>query len=436
MCLRPAASCRLCLSDKIGERCLDLTEDVTTADQLQELLCLQWSLAIVTIASQPHHVCVTCHSVITAFKTLKQTAQNSELTLQEKYHFAKLEEDFDKIDKEVDKSHDGINIDFDNSGENVDNDESVNDMNNPEDIKKEENDNEDLIKISFSKPEKPKTSVNDRSRSEPVVDPKTGKIYDRRKENAWNVEVRKMVEKEILAMGMDLNDKEAIMAARYTCPLCGKTGLKRETFTKHLRWAHNERQYKCDHPGCGMAFKRPSALEVHSVNHKEKEVCQLCGESFKRLKVHILEAHKKERKRCEYCNKAFISKMGLEYHINTVHLGKGKEMCTLCGAEVIDIKHHIDYMHNNKNTDKFECEHPGCGKRFKTAQQARGHLKTHSDTKEQCKICGTMVKNLNTHYYQIHTAKEKFKCDHCGKGQKSRYDLRAHLAKVHAIHSS
>ena len=97
MCLRPAASCRLCLSDNINERCLDLCEDGKTADQYQELLCLQWSLT----KAVPHHVCVTCHSIVSAFQSLKQTAHNNESIIREKY-FPKEEWDASDVDDKKD----------------------------------------------------------------------------------------------------------------------------------------------------------------------------------------------------------------------------------------------------------------------------------------------------------------------------------------------
>ena len=93
MCLRPAASCRLCLSNNINEGCLDLCKDASTSDQLQELLCLQWSL--VSITSQPHHVCLPCHNTIIAFQSLKRIAHNNDIVLRDSDKVTEAKEECD-----------------------------------------------------------------------------------------------------------------------------------------------------------------------------------------------------------------------------------------------------------------------------------------------------------------------------------------------------
>ena len=424
MCLRPLSSCRLCLSDNINERCLDLCQDVATADQLQELLCLQWSLTLAV----PHHVCITCHGIISAFQLLKQTAHNNEVTLHEKYSNAKDEiiakEDNTTADEDMDPCLDDMDDVADSFEDKSDN------MNDVKKEDPEEADDEKFIKISFAKTEapNPKPVKKNNPRHNSIVDTRTGKVWPPR------IRVRDIVEQQLKAMNIDSNDIRAIEAARFICPLCGKTGLKRCSLSSHFASVHAEKTHKCQYPGCDMSFTQKPFLDAHSIMHKEKEVCPICGGKYQRLRVHIRERHNKEPYRCDYCGKEYYSRCGIDHHMATQHLGtKSKEKCPQCGEEVQDVRHHIQWMHEGRREQRSHpCELAGCGRMFQSAQAAKTHYTAaHTDIREQCKICGTMVKQLSNHVSQVHNNKSKHKCEHCGKGFSKRCDVKLHIQRVH-----
>ena len=138
---------------------------------------------------------------------------------------------------------------------------------------------------------------------------------------------------------------------------------------------------------------------------------------------------------CPYCEREFTGSKGLEYHVTHAHLGGGSEMCPFCATEVKNLKTHIKYMHEgHKDIKNFKCELPGCEHMSRTKSAAKIHFRTaHTDIKFECKICGTMVKNLSTHISQIHKNKDRYKCEHCDRAFSKRCDFRVHSKKVHNV---
>ncbi|OXA39977.1 hypothetical protein Fcan01_25268 [Folsomia candida] len=81
---------------------------------------------------------------------------------------------------------------------------------------------------------------------------------------------------------------------------------------------------------------------------------------------------------------------------------------------------------------KFNC--PKCPKTFKTKSHLKTYLVTH-DGLVKCKICGKILKNLNSlplHLSYTH-GKESLPCDQCGRQFKCPRNLRRHVnAAEHA----
>ena len=116
-------------------------------------------------------------------------------------------------------------------------------------------------------------------------------------------------------------------------------------------------------------------MQTHS---EVKEICTVCGAKSNDLKRHMKNHNRGEPHQCPHCDKKFVERNGLEYHIDNIHLGNlPKEMCPFCAVEVKNLKYHIKWVHEGKKNEKnFKCEKADCDRMFPTAQQARNHYKS------------------------------------------------------------
>ena len=113
------------------------------------------------------------------------------------------------------------------------------------------------------------------------------------------------------------------------------------------QWRTNEAKF-LQAQDMKMKKIRPSASDFTAVDNlikKEKveqptSICDFCGKSISHggMRQHILVSHTEEHLKpyiCEYCQKGFISKQRLEFHLNT-HTGNRPYMCKFCGRGFAD----------------------------------------------------------------------------------------------------
>ena len=138
-----------------------------------------------------------------------------------------------------------------------------------------------------------------------------------------------------------------------------------------------------------------------------------------------------EKIQCKICQKIFISKKGLKYHLTT-HLPehqRPKIVCDMCGKFYITKASFLNHIYSH--TDKFKC--PLCDFRPGKLNLLNNHLSTHQSV--TCHICKKKFKSrklLETHlrYHPDYN----FKCEHqnCEKSFLTRGELGSHLV-VHQI---
>ena len=117
-------------------------------------------------------------------------------------------------------------------------------------------------------------------------------------------------------------------------------------------------------------------------------------------------------------------------HVNSKGPGYPKFKCNQCGKEVCELKKHIEQKHNKKRP--FKCD--VCGFGCSTKYQVRIHKKMkHDGVKDTCHMCGAVVTNLNSHIRSVHNKdKYKFACDLCGKTFGEIRYLSRHKAAMHS----
>ena len=223
----------------------------------------------------------------------------------------------------------------------------------------------------------------------------------------------------------------------FHCSGCDKTFLNRYSLRKHLRIFH-----RC--PICDIDFATKEEVENHNLavhEGKKPYQCSSCDQSFLKkdwLRQHINQVHEKKLPfLCSQCGFKARKKGGLKKHIETVHEGikpieTPKQICSICGTSVINLKVHTELVHGDgkKPHECTLCE-------YKTA--TKGALNQHIKTVHEkvlphmCHLCDYRCPNLSTLKQHIKTVHEKVRvtCDTCNATFSSKNTLATHIKFVH-----
>ena len=197
----------------------------------------------------------------------------------------------------------------------------------------------------------------------------------------------------------------------------------------HLQTMHSDLNPKCNQ--CGEEFPTFGDVLRHIRKaHPEpvkKYICEMCGYTSSRPRN--LERHKEtihyyqEMVDCDRCNKKF-KKIHFSKHKCFREVPLAKEMCTICGKSVVNLKNHIEFVHEGK---MVEC--PIC---HRSVKALKAHMLTHEQM-QCCPTCGISVRSLKLHMKRVHTAdeKKKFQCQDCEKGFDLKQCLEKHRINVH-----
>lgn len=87
-------------------------------------------------------------------------------------------------------------------------------------------------------------------------------------------------------------------------------------------------------------------------------------------------------------------------------------------------------MVRHSDARPFKCT--VCEKTFKRMSEINNHMQIHSDVTYTCDLCGLISRNrvsLRTHIRRVHKRDFRHRCEQCGKGFMSNYDLEDHKAR-------
>jgi KRAB domain-containing zinc finger protein len=179
----------------------------------------------------------------------------------------------------------------------------------------------------------------------------------------------------------------------FQCELCGNEFPNAEYLKSHQICFHKTgNRYQCQH--CNDAFGFKSLLDKHLIRHHPEhapnQVCKICKEEFKQLrllrahefKVHNVTYRKsglkmagKEKRFCDICDKVFSTGAYLTTHKQTVHEKIKKFSCSICNKTFgtkLYLKAHMNGVHLKKILYKCKI----CQKDFTYSSNLSLHVKT------------------------------------------------------------
>ena len=204
---------------------------------------------------------------------------------------------------------------------------------------------------------------------------------------------------------------------------CGKTFQAQSTLAYHMNTHLGLTPYKCDEPGCDVAFNHPFKLKSHQKTHaRHKGMTE--SETGEALYFP-----------CDLCDARFVQHNRLKMHKKRVHMGIPETyLCLQCGevSHSRGARRRHEVTHHGKDPEAIHnCE--VCGKGFVGNYQLRRHMRVHDEAKFVCKFCGKGLKSsvaLRDHEYS-HTGENPISCKFCDYKCKSTTVLRKHSLAKH-----
>ena len=135
----------------------------------------------------------------------------------------------------------------------------------------------------------------------------------------------------------------------------------------HMENCHTGELRTCT--ACPFTSRRKADIDVHYRKmHTDlnKQTCHGCGEVFKKLKAHLMRTKcgtgfKAEANvPCPHCPKMFTHKMGVDKHINAIHLQIKNKHCQFCDYRtynMFNLNLHIANRHKGEKMEKQQCNH-------------------------------------------------------------------------------
>uniref|UniRef100_UPI0037E777BC oocyte zinc finger protein XlCOF6-like n=1 Tax=Semicossyphus pulcher TaxID=241346 RepID=UPI0037E777BC len=227
----------------------------------------------------------------------------------------------------------------------------------------------------------------------------------------------------------------------YTCDYCPKRFNHKPHLNLHVKARHTgEKTCHCDI--CGKGYSSISVLKTHRMTHFEKTfTCDVCGRSFYHachLTRHKLVHQEVRPYKCSTCGKGFTQAVNLRSH-QAIHTGE-RQLCSICGKSYRCLKNHVISKHSHElPADELPAKDTiitcdVCGKKFPNPSQFKVHQRCHTGEKPfHCDICGKSyrLKELLRDHKYTHTGEKPYRCTLCSK----TFNLATSFMRHRSIHT-
>lgn len=137
------------------------------------------------------------------------------------------------------------------------------------------------------------------------------------------------------AIEIDFNQSILTIPLSIRCKVCEMHFLSSNNLDRHIKQAHELKEFKCQHMFCVDSFATQKLLDEHfAANHSRTE-CPHCKKMILETYIaqHIRDRHEAEKRGiiCELCGKISLNKQTHRTHYQTVHDDSEKLQCDMCG---------------------------------------------------------------------------------------------------------
>lgn len=246
----------------------------------------------------------------------------------------------------------------------------------------------------------------------------------------------------------------------YRCSICSINFKCRYGLKKHDRSVHAN-MFKCDQ--CPYVGKTKKYLTTHKYKHKQSFSCETCAKKL--VFAHQLKDHQMVHKHgnyatapevkfsCDKCKKSYATANCLNNHKNIIH-ASSEAQCDFC-AMVFQSKHYLrQHIHvhfkipckvckkkiSKRNFTQHKASHQVpfpyrcdlCGRNNKTKRTLRQHILIHAAGKFYCALCKKtfgVIEGLE--HKKVHIGPKDYKCLHCAFRATANCYIKNHVKTAH-----
>ncbi len=210
---------------------------------------------------------------------------------------------------------------------------------------------------------------------------------------------------------------------------------------------------RCEDKNCPFSTSDVWKLQRHFAHkHSEKNYhskykyqrCPRCPKFLKnreQFQIHVdnCQGPRKDRVKCDLCEKDFVNKESLEGHKFRMHTEKYEQdllQCDICDFTSFcktSLHVHIKRIHMNLKPNKCTyCDFASYSKTQLNEHTRRKHLKQKPFKCDVCDYASSDKEHLKAHVISKHTEREKsWQCEECDRKFVSKLSLRTHVKMCH-----
>lgn len=206
---------------------------------------------------------------------------------------------------------------------------------------------------------------------------------------------------------------------RGVCNVCGKQFACRTGLKYHMNLHLKIKPYECGLCHSRFADKRNLVKHIKTIDHSNYTPRAAKSKVIKATESVAEIDGKKIAGTCKVCDKVFLCRTGLKYHMN-LHLNVKPYVCEICNASYSDkrnLNQHKkthepfaddigvnDYIEirssdqtklTNEQLKSLMC--PICERKFLEKRHLRSHMNVHNGTSYMCKFCRKTFRDVNNY---------------------------------------